>query len=62
LYGKDKREFTNAKEMLKEFLKDDRESKGIPKNIAKPMERLSFIDPLEGDKEWLKYLSEKLHV
>ena len=62
LYGKDNREFTNAKELLKDFLDSDRESKGVPKNIAKPMDRLSFIDPLEGDKEWLKYLSEKLHV
>jgi tRNA nucleotidyltransferase (CCA-adding enzyme) len=62
LVAKTERDFTSAKEMLKDFFDENLQTKGIPKHFAKPMDELKFIDPLEGDEEWLKYLSEKLHV
>ncbi len=62
LHARTEREHTDAKELLKEFLEGDTQKKGVPGNIAEKIEDFSFIDPMDGDEKWLKYLAEKLHV
>jgi tRNA nucleotidyltransferase (CCA-adding enzyme) len=56
------REYTDAKKLLKEFLSNDLESKGIPSHVAEQMENYRFTDALNDDKEWLKYLAEEFHI
>ncbi|MFB6199242.1 MAG: CCA tRNA nucleotidyltransferase [Candidatus Nanohaloarchaea archaeon] len=62
LKAKTGREFSDAKNLLKSFLSDNLEEKGIPGKIAENIRSYRFIDPLEGGDEWLNYLGEKLHV
>ncbi len=62
LNAKTEREYTNARELLKDFLDSDTEKKGVPGNVAENIEEFSFINPMDGDEKWLKYLAEKLHV
>ncbi|MFB6147442.1 MAG: hypothetical protein ABEJ66_01020, partial [Candidatus Nanohaloarchaea archaeon] len=62
LYAKTEREYTDAKEFLKDFLDGELEKKGIPGNVAEKMESYSFTDPTGGGEEWLKYLADKLKV
>jgi len=62
LVAKTEREFSDAKEFLKNFLDSDLESKGVPENIAEKLLDYSFIDPLDGGDKWFNYLGQKLHV
>lgn len=63
LYAKVDREYTDANEFLSDFLQGDLKQKGIPSEIAAVIEEeFSFVDPLDGEEKWLKYLAEKLHV
>lgn len=62
LKAKTEREFTRLQEFLQEFLSADLEKKGVPSNIAEELRSYRFADPLTGDEEWLKYLTEKFHI
>jgi len=65
LVAKTEREYTSAREFLKDFFDQDvqvlKES-GVPNQLADCMTELSFEDPLDGEEEWLNYLAEKLRV
>lgn len=59
------REFTEVKELLKNFLDGDRdelEEKGIPGNVARKIQDFRMVDPVMEDEAWLKFLAEKLKV
>ncbi len=62
LYAKVEREYTDAKNLLQDFLEENAEERGIPGKVAENIQDFSFTPPLEGDEKWLKYLAEKLHV
>lgn len=62
LYAKTEREFTDAKYLLKQFLSGDLHEKGVPEHVAEKLDNYRFTDALNDDREWLKYLAEKLHV
>ncbi len=65
LCAKTEREFTDARNLVKNFLKTDVESlkeRGVPNKIAPQLEEYRFSDILDGEDEWLKYLYNKLHV
>ena len=65
LYAKTEREFTEAKEFLKDFLGEDArelKEKGVPGNIADEITEYSFFDLMEGDEKWLNYLAEELNL
>lgn len=62
LYAKVEREYTDAKELLQEFLEESVEERGIPGTVAEKITDFSFTEPLEGGEKWLKYLAKKLHV
>ncbi len=62
LYAKVEREFTDAKQLLQDFLEDELQEKGIPEHVAEKLEDYRFVDPLEGDERWLNHLAKKLHV
>lgn len=62
LVAKTDREYSNAKELLGDFLEDELGEKGIPSHVAEKMEDYSFSDLLAEDEKWLNYLGEKLHV
>ena len=61
LVAKTERDFTDIKEFLKDRI-DNAERIGIPSRIAEKMETFSFVEPLDGDAEWLKHLAEELHL
>lgn len=56
------REYSEARELLKDFLEDNLEEKGIPSHIAEKMEDYGFTDPATNDRKWLNYLGKKFHV
>lgn len=62
LVAKTEREYTDAKELIGDFLGKDLKAEGIPKNIADKMEEFSFCDALEDGDEWLNYLGDKFRV
>ncbi len=65
LCAKVDREFTDARELMKDFLKEDVEGlkeNGVPNRIAPQLIDYRFSDVLDGENEWLKYLFNKFHV
>lgn len=65
IWAKTDREYTEAKALLSDFLSGevtDLEERGIPHHVAEKMIELRFTEPVPDDKEWLKYLAEKLDV
>ncbi|MFB6241656.1 MAG: CCA tRNA nucleotidyltransferase [Candidatus Nanosalina sp.] len=65
IYAKVEREYTEAKELLKDFLDEEPgelEKKGVPGNVADGMQGFRMTDPLVEDEEWLKFLTRKLEV
>ncbi len=62
LYAKTGREYTDAKDFLKDFLSGELEQKGIPGNVAEKIVDFGFADPLESEEKWLNYLARKLQV
>jgi tRNA nucleotidyltransferase (CCA-adding enzyme) len=65
LYAKTKRDFTNAKKFIQNFLDDDPKElkqKGVPKHVADRIIDYSFFDVLEDDEKWLNYLAEDLNL
>ena len=65
LVAKTEREFTNPKELMKDFLDDDSEGlreKGVPDNIAERLGSYRIVDVLTEDEQWLKFLTEKLRI
>jgi tRNA nucleotidyltransferase (CCA-adding enzyme) len=65
LYARTEREFTEAKNFLKDFLGGDVQelkSKGVPGNIADEIVEHTFFEVTEGSDEWLNYLAEKLRI
>lgn len=60
--AKTEREYSEARELIKNFLEDDLEEKGIPSHVAEKIEDYNFADPATDDGKWLNYLGEKLHV
>ena len=65
LTAKTEREFTQAKDLLKEFLdceKEELREKGIPGNIASVLVEARMVEPILDDEEWLKFLAEKLKI
>ena len=65
LVAKTEREFTEAKNLLKEFLDCSREElreKGIPGNISSRLVEAKMVEPVTDDEEWLKFLAEKLKL
>lgn len=61
LVAKTEREYTDAKELLDDFLEGDLEAKGIPEYVADKIEDYSFSDAL-GPDEWLNYLGDKFRI
>lgn len=65
LFAKTERDFTEAKEFLKDFLGEDArelKEKGVPGNIADKITEYSFFDLMDGEEKWLNYLAEELNV
>lgn len=65
LIAKTERDYTDARNLLKEFISKDRKElreEGIPKYVAEKMEEAVFTEPINEDGKWLNYLAEKLHV
>lgn len=65
IWAKVDREFTEAKAFMNEFLSgevSELEEKGIPEHVAEKIVEFRFTEPVPDDKEWLKYLAEKLNV
>lgn len=65
IWAKVDREYTKAKAFLNDFLSEevsDLEEKGIPEHVAEKIVEFRFTEPVPDDKEWLKYLAEKLNV
>ena len=65
LVAKTEREYTDARELLKDFIEGDREElveNGVPNYVAEKMEASVFRHPVVEDDKWLNYLAEKLHV
>ncbi|MFB6180821.1 MAG: CCA tRNA nucleotidyltransferase [Candidatus Nanohalobium sp.] len=65
LYAKTEREYTEAKAFLNSFLTgepDELAEKGIPERIAEKAKDFRFVNPVQEDEEWLKYLVEKLNI
>lgn len=62
LCAKTDREYTDAKDLLKEFLSGNLEEKGIPNYVSDKAEEFSFTEPVVNDEKWLNYLGKKLHV
>lgn len=60
--AKTEREYSEARELLKNFLEDNLEEKGIPSHIAEKIEDYNFADIATDDEKWLNYLGKKLHV
>lgn len=60
--AKTEREYSEARELLKDFLKDQLEEKGIPSHVADKIEDYKFVEPAINDEKWLNYLGKKLHV
>lgn len=60
--AKTEREYTDAKKLVKNFLTDDLESKGVPGYVASQIEEFSFSDPVVNDEKWLNHLGKILHV
>lgn len=60
--AKTEREYPEARELLKDFLEDDFEEKGIPSHVAEKIDNYRFVDPATDDEKWLNYLGKKLHV
>lgn len=62
MVAKTEREYSEARELLKDFLKKDLEEKGIPSHISEKIEDYKFADAATDDRKWLNYLGKKLHV
>lgn len=65
LYAKVEREYTDARNFLVDFTSSDPEQlrkKGIPEHISTEMSSSRFVDPVQDDERWLKFLAEQLHV
>ena len=53
------REFTDAQALLKNVLNGDiseLKGRGVPNQLASSVEESKFVDPMEGEDKWLKYL------
>lgn len=62
LYAKEEREFSEARELLNNFLTGDLKSKGVPKDVAESMRSWTFVEPVQPDDAWLKFLAEHFHI
>lgn len=62
IVAKTEREYSEARELLKDFLEGDLKEKGIPSHVAERIEDYKFADPATDDGKWLNYLGKKLHV
>ncbi|QKQ98022.1 CCA tRNA nucleotidyltransferase [Candidatus Nanohaloarchaea archaeon] len=65
LVAKTEREYTDARNLLKDFIsreRDELKEDGIPNYVAEKMEEARFTEPVIEDDKWLNYLAEKLHV
>ena len=62
IMAKTEREYSEARDLLKDFLEEDLESKGIPSHVAQKIEDYSFTEAIDSDGKWLNYLGKKLHV
>ncbi len=62
IVAKTEREYSKARELLKDFLEGNLEEKGIPSHVAEKIEDYSFAEPATDDEKWLNYLGKKLHV
>ena len=63
--AKIEREYTHPKDLLHDFI-DQSESglkeDGIPGNVAEKLVDASFVKPMNGDEEWLKFLYKRLRL
>ncbi|MFO7794277.1 MAG: CCA tRNA nucleotidyltransferase [Candidatus Nanohaloarchaea archaeon] len=53
------REFTDAQALLKHVLRGDvseLKERGVPNQLSSYVEESKFVDPMEGEDKWLKYL------
>jgi hypothetical protein len=65
MYAKVEREFTEAKELMKDFLDaepGELEEKGVSGNVAEKISDFRMTDPMVEDEEWLKFLTGKLKI
>lgn len=53
------REFTDAQALIKRVLRgdvSDLRKRGVPNQLASNVEESKFVDPMDGEDKWLKYL------
>lgn len=62
IVAKTEREYPKARELLKDFLEEDLEEKGIPSHVAEKIEDYRFAEAATEDGKWLNYLGKKFHV
>lgn len=65
LMAKVDREFTDAKQLIKEYLSSDvsgLKQKGIPGNVAEKVVDFRIGETIVDDDQWLKFLSKKLKL
>ncbi len=65
IVAKTEREYSNARNLLKDFLEgqpEELEEKGIPGNVAEKIQAYRLVDVLQEDEEWLKFLFKKLKL
>lgn len=62
IVAKTEREYSEAKDLLKDFLEEDLKEKGIPSHIAKKIDDYNFTEIADDDGKWLNYLGKKLHI
>jgi len=62
IVAKTERDYSEARELLKDFLEYDLEEKGIPSHVAEKIEDYRFAEAATEDGKWLNYLGQKLHV
>ena len=64
LCAKIPREVTDAQNFVKNFVDggaSELREKGVPAQLSPHVEESKFADPMEGDREWLKYLYRKFN-
>lgn len=62
IVAKTGREYSEARELLKDFLEEDLQEKGIPSHISGKIEDYNFTEPASDDRKWLNYLGEKFNI
>ncbi|MFB6203009.1 MAG: CCA tRNA nucleotidyltransferase [Candidatus Nanohaloarchaea archaeon] len=65
LYAKTRRDYTHARELVKDFLDgepNELHERGVPNHVAEKIAEFRLTDPVQEDEKWLNYLAEKLNV